>query len=302
MKRALIIEFTKMTGAGNDFIVLDNRFYEFSLPELSMLARQSCPRRTGIGADGILALAAPTHAEADYGMIYVNTDGSEGTMCGNGARCLARFARESGFNKTIALMQTASGLCEVHVPGEVDASVRIYLDAPRNYHDSPNLANQVPDGIRSVHYLWPGTEHLVCLVADVSQLPLSSWGAALRSDPMLGPAGANINFVAIDPNADSKLLHVRTYEKGVEAETLACGTGAIASAVVAHKSGLLISDTYIVQMPGGVLKVGLETDRVYLEGPADKVYRGSMELTFPLPETATHSRYLRNWNTAGSDN
>ena len=281
MKRALIVEFTKMNGAGNDFIVLDNRFYEFSLSELSMLAQQLCPRRTGIGADGVLALAASTHAEADYRMIYVNADGSEGTMCGNGARCLARFARESGFDKKIVYMQTASGLCEVHAPGEEDASVRVYLNAPQNYHNAPNLANQIPNGIRSVHYLWPGTEHLVCLVDNVSQLPVSSWGPALRNDPMLGPAGVNVNFVAIDSNAYNKRLHVRTYEKGVEAETLACGTGAIASAVVAYKSGLLISDVYTVQMPGGVLKVGLETDRVYLEGPADKIYRGSMEFVSP---------------------
>ena len=280
MKRALIVEFTKMNGAGNDFIVLDNRFYEFSLPELSALAQHLCPRRTGIGADGVLALAASTHAEAEYRMIYINADGSEGTMCGNGARCLARFARESGFNKKIACMQTASGLCEVHTPGEEDASVRVYLDSPQNYHDAPKLANKIPNGIHSVHYLWPGTEHLVCLVDNVSRLPLNSWGAALRSDPMLGPAGVNVNFMAIDSNADSGRLHVRTYEKGVEAETLACGTGAIASAVVAHKSGLLVSDVYTVQMPGGVLKVGLETDRVYLEGPADKIYRGSMEIVF----------------------
>lgn len=278
MKRALIVEFTKMNGAGNDFIVLDNRFYEFSLPELSILAQQLCPRRTGIGADGVLALAASTHTRADYRMIYINADGSEGTMCGNGARCLARFAHESGFNEKTACMQTASGLCEVHILGEEDASARIYLDAPKNYHEAPSLANQVPNGIRSVHYLWPGTEHLVCLVDNVNQLPLNSWGAALRNDPMLGPAGVNVNFVAVDSNADSRRLHVRTYEKGVEAETLACGTGAIASAVVAHKSGLLVSDVYIVQMPGGVLKVGLEPDRVYLEGPVDKIYRGSMEL------------------------
>ena len=281
MKRALIVEFTKMNGAGNDFIVLDNRFYEFSLPELSMLARQFCPRRIGIGADGVLALAASTHAEADYRMIYVNADGSEGTMCGNGARCLALFAHESGFNKKIACMQTTSGLCEVHILGGEDASARIYLDAPQNYHDAPNLANQIPNGIRSVHYLWPGTEHLVCLVDNVNQLPLNRWGAALRNDPNLGPKGVNVNFVAVDSNADSRRLHVRTYEKGVESETLACGTGAIASAVVAQKSGLLVSDVYTVQMPGGVLKVGLETDRVYLEGPVDKIYRGSMEFVFP---------------------
>ncbi len=274
MKRPLIAEFTKMNGAGNDFIVFDNRFYAFSVAELSRIARQVCPRRTGIGADGILALAE--HADADYRMIYMNADGSEGTMCGNGARCLARFAFERGIRQTTAHMQTASGICEVHVCA--DPPVRIYMDAPRNYNGAIKLDQPLPSVITSVHYLWPGTEHIVCFTSDIDPLPVAEWGARLRHDPMLQPEGANINFAMLDTDSSGTGIRVRTYEKGVETETLACGTGAIASVVAAQESNLISPDICDVRMPGGILTVGLETDRVYLEGPADFVYRGSIEL------------------------
>lgn len=279
MKRVLIVEFTKMNGAGNDFIVLDNRFYEFSVSELSQVARQLCPRRTGIGADGLLVLATAEHPDADYRMIYVNADGSEGTMCGNGARCLAKFAFEGGVHKTTVHMQTASGVCEVNVPK--NAPVRIYLEPPRNYDGSIKLSKEIPGVITSVHYLWPGTEHLVCFTSSVGQLPVGRWGERLRRDPALRPNGANINFVMLDPESPDTGIHVRTFEKGVEAETLACGTGAIASVVAARKAGLITSDVCNVQMPGGTLTVGLEKDRVYLEGPAEFVFRGSIELDNP---------------------
>ena len=276
MKRALIVEFTKMNGAGNDFIVVDNRFYEFSVSELSHIAQKFCPRRTGIGADGLLALATAEHPEANYRMIYVNADGSEGTMCGNGARCLAKFAFQSGVDQTTVQMQTASGICEVHV--SEDSSARVYLNAPENYDDAIVLGNPIPDAVHSVHYLWTGTEHLVCFTSDIRNLPVEEWGKRIRHDPALAPEGANINFVAVDTDSEGTGIQVRTYEKGVEAETLACGTGAIASVVASRKSKLIRSDVCDVSMPGGGLTVGLEGERVYLEGPAEFVYRGSMEL------------------------
>ncbi|MCY4205524.1 MAG: diaminopimelate epimerase [Bacteroidetes bacterium] len=276
MSRALIIEFVKMSGAGNDFIVLDNRFYGFSDSELSSLAKKACPRRTGIGADGLLALAAAELPDADYRMIYINADGSEGTMCGNGARCLAKFAFKTGLCKDVANMQTSSGICEVHISEE--GPVRIYQDFPLNYNNSIVLQSEVPAEIQSVHYLWPGTQHIVCFVSDVDQLPVEHWGPRFRNDPGLGPEGANINFVSMVSNSGEKYLHVRTYEKGVEEETLACGTGAIASVVAAHHSGIITVDVCKVKMPGGILTVGLKGNRIFLEGPAETVYRGSMKL------------------------
>lgn len=279
MKRMLIIEFTKMNGAGNDFIVLDNRFYQFSVSELSNLAQQICERRTSIGADGILALAPATIPEMDYRMIYINADGSEGTMCGNGARCLARFARASGVDKPVATMQTASGGCEVHAP--FDAPVRVYLHPPTKVDHSIQLKTPHPDWISSVHFLRPGTEHLVCFTEDLCEVPVETWGKKLRDDPALAPTGANINFVNLNTDAPAACLHIRTYEKGVEAETLACGTGAVASVVAAQNAGWIASDACDVHMPGGILTVGLEKDRIYLEGPTEIAYRGSIELPIP---------------------
>ncbi len=268
-----------MNGAGNDFITLDNRFYEFSISELSQIAQQLCPRRMGVGADGVLALATSNHPNADYRMIYVNADGSEGTMCGNGARCLAKFAFESGYPKNTIHMETASGLCEIRVSR--GAPIRIYMDPPRDYDGAIKLSKKIPEAITSVHYLWPGTEHLVCFTSRTHELPVERWGKQLRYDSALRPNGANINFVTLDPELPDTGIHVRTYEKGVEAETLACGTGAISSVVAARKSGLITSDVCNVHMPGGILTVGLEEDRVYLEGPAEFVYRGSIEMDIP---------------------
>ncbi len=276
MKRSLIVEFTKMNGAGNDFVILDNRFYQFSIDELSSIALLLCPRRTSVGADGILALSDALGQAADYRMIYINADGSEGTMCGNGARCLAKFAFQSGCRKRIASMETASGMSEVHV--HEDGNIRLYLDAPTAYTSEVAMECRVPDQIKSIHYLWPGTEHLVCFTSDVHQFPIEQWGKRFRHDPALAPAGANINFVQLESDVNGEYLCVRTYEKGVESETLACGTGAVASVVAARTSGLIQTDECSVHMLGGVLKVGIEGDRVYLEGAAKTVYRGSVEL------------------------
>ncbi len=277
MKRALVIEFTKMNGAGNDFIVIDNRFYHFSVSELSTLAQSVCSRRIGIGADGLLALAPSEIPDADYRMIYINADGSIGTMCGNGARCLARFAHERGIDKRSVLMQTSSGNCEVFIPEH--GQVRVYLDVPKNYiHPFVLEADQL-EQFKSVHYVWPGTQHLVCFTKDIHAVSTEYWGPILRKDRNLGSEGANVNFVEVDTHMTR--LRVRTYEKGVEDETLACGTGAIASVYAARKSGMITEDICQVEMQGGMLTVGLEKQRVFLEGPSTYVYRGSFEYTSP---------------------
>jgi len=276
MKSPLIVEFAKMNGAGNDFIVIDNRFYNFSVPELSTLAPHVCSRRIGIGADGILALSLPEFSDADYRMIYINADGSEGTMCGNGARCLARFAYEGGIPKRSAWMQTASGTCEVCVPE--NGHIRIYLDIPEDYITSFDVETDLSEQFRSIHYVCPGTQHLVCFITNIHSFPVKNWGAILRKDPNLGSEGANVNFVEVDK---TKRLIVRTYEKGVEDETLSCGTGAIASVYSARKCGEITKDRCVVEMQGGQLTVGLEAHRVFLEGPVTHVYRGSFEYLIP---------------------
>jgi diaminopimelate epimerase len=285
MARPLVVEFTKMHGAGNDFIVIDNRFFHFSDAELSTLARTWCPRRTGIGADGILALAQPVEEVHDYRMRYVNADGSLAQMCGNGARCLARFARDAGLKGNPLTFESDAGLYRVDVPADPEAPVQLHVPPPRDFRPDTALETTSAAG-QPVHYVWTGTEHVVSFVPDVEAVDVHEVGRAIRQDAALAPAGANANFVQVIPasNGDEEpVLRVRTFEKGVEAETQACGTGALAAAVVAHLQGHVEGNAVAVAMPGGTLRVGFMTEdgviqNLYLEGPAVKVFRGTMDV------------------------
>lgn len=285
MQRKLVVEFTKMNGAGNDFIVLDNRFYHFSDDELSDLAARYCLRRVGIGADGLLAFASPRDEGHHFRMRYYNADGSLATMCGNGARCLARFARMAGLSAEELVFETDAGVYRAIAPTDAGAPVRLFVDPPQDWRPArPLAASDV--GPSTVHYIWTGTEHTVCLVDDVSTAPVDTWGPVIRRNSALAPAGANVNFVEVidDGRAgEHATLRVRTYEKGVEAETLACGTGALAAALTARLLGWIAREAVQVAMPGGVLGVGFGLDGeevrdLFLEGPAVAVYRGTIEV------------------------
>jgi diaminopimelate epimerase len=284
MQRKLVLEFTKMNGAGNDFIVIDNRFYNFTDTELTDLARKLCPRRIGIGADGILAFARPEDKNNHYRMRYLNADGSIGTMCGNGARCLARYAREAGVQDEEMQFETDAGVYRAMVPYEPEAHVRLFVPSPRDWRPSQPLADTLPEAIPAVHYLWTGTEHVVCFLDNVVTAPVQTWGPRIRHDDALAPAGANVNFVQVlEPENEIAHLRARTFEKGVEQETLACGTGAMASALAAHLLGHTHARLVHVHMPGGTLGVGFRRDGaditdLYLEGPVETVYRGTVEI------------------------
>lgn len=279
MNRRLVVEFTKMNGAGNDFVVIDNRFFHFSDEELSDLAVQLCRRRFGIGADGILAFNAPREEMHHFRMRYVNADGSIGTMCGNGARCLARFARRAGIRDEQMTFETDAGVFRAHVPADDSAPVRLFFLSPRDFSPNISLTSDAAGEAGAFHYIWTGTEHVVCFVEDVEATPVASWGPAIRADKALAPTGANVDFVEVSENR----LIARTYEKGVEDETYACGTGAIAAAVTARLLGYTLRNQIDVAMPGGVLTVGFELNGedvsdLYLEGPAETVFRGTVEV------------------------
>ncbi|WP_412067998.1 diaminopimelate epimerase [Rubrivirga sp. IMCC43871] len=283
---ALIVPFTKMNGAGNDFVVVDNRFMHFSDGELAAFARRLCPRRTGVGADGLLALAEGGEG-FDFRMRYRNADGSLGTMCGNGARCLARFAARAGLGRgevTVELaFETDGGPYRATVEGRA-ASGPVSLNVPA--HRDVALASIEADpacGVEpAVLGIWTGTEHAVVFTADVDAADVATEGARLRNAPAFAPTGTNVDFVEVT-GADR--IRVRTFEKGVEAETLACGTGAIASALAAHLDGRLAGDgprSVAVEMPGGTLTVGFVADGdsvtdLTLAGPAETVYEGTVE-------------------------
>lgn len=303
MSRNLVVEFTKMHGAGNDFVVLDNRFLHFTEEELSDIAQKMCPRRFGIGADGLLAFEnLPDGENVDFRMRYVNADGSPATMCGNGARCLAQFAVRSGVPGPDVSFLTDAGVYRAVVGTQVDANasgashasnaagrVRLFVPEPERWTPSFALTGELPAGLDDVHFVWTGTEHLVAAVDDVDAAPLDEWGPRLRSDDALEPTGANLNlvsFAASDSQAEAKdaRIHVRTFEKGVEAETLACGTGVLASAVAtARLNGFDVAERRLhVSTRGGGMTVGRadspdRTDHLYLEGPVAAVFRGTFE-------------------------
>ena len=285
-----MVPFSKMNGAGNDFIVIDDRFSRFSDEELSALAQRYCPRRTGVGADGLLALALPDAEGAHYRMRYHNADGSHGMMCGNGARCLARFARRAGLNADPLIFDTESGRYQVYVPEAEEAEVCLHVPPPERFRTVTLNENDIRGQMFGI---WTGTDHAVRFVDTVESVELDKLGPAVRHDSAFAPGGANVNVVEVEDGGGSvasreATLRVRTFEKGVEAETLACGTGALAAALTAQLAGHIQATCINVEMPGGRLRIGFQVDddakgvdgitSVTLEGPADLVYQGTLEV------------------------
>ena len=289
MPPPLVVPFTKMNGAGNDFLVLDNRFLHLTETELAALARRYCPRRTGVGADGLLALETPSKEDAAQGvhvrMRYRNADGSLATMCGNGARCLARFARAAGIGASPLVLVTDAGRYRADVPDDPAEPIRLHVPPPKGFA-SCTVCASLHDALNGVWTIWTGTEHAVAFVRDVDSIEVDAVGRRLRHDPAFAPKGTNANFVEVIGRGSAEKaarVRVRTYEKGVEGETLACGTGALAAALAARLSGAVDASTVEVQMPGGLLCVRFRLDGdavtdVSLEGPAETTFTGLLEL------------------------
>ncbi len=262
-ERVVMIEFVKMHGAGNDFVVIDNRDGRLTLHELIARCPQWCDRRTGIGADGLLLLQTSTSAA--YTMVYRNADGSDAGMCGNGGRCIAAFARSLG----VPAIHTFD--CNGHRYTASEISGLIRLDFPTR-----PLVRQTEDGWR----IDTGTDHLVVPV-EASLLSdrglLVSTGRELRHRH-----NANVNFVPDSP--DPSAVTVRTYERGVEDLTLACGTGALSVATWWHHAfgGGRQGEVRIpVVSEGGTLQAGFTfSDQSYhsyhLTGPAVRVFEGRL--------------------------
>lgn len=267
------LEFWKMNGAGNDFVVIDNRDRRYGL-DGGAIARL-CDRHRGVGADGLLAVE-PAEQGADFRMRYYNADGGEAEMCGNGARCFARFANFlSGGSLEEVRFETPAG-----VIGATFQDDRVQLKMSDPVDLKSGLTLDVSGTQQVVHFLNTGVPHAVVMVSDLDDVPVREWGAALRYHEAFTPKGTNANFVRI---AGPSALAIRTYERGVEDETLACGTGMVASAIIHH---LLTGDPSPVSVKvrgGDTLEVGfVRTDdqfrEVTLTGPADMVFKGTTPL------------------------
>ncbi len=272
------INFYKMEGAGNDFIILDNRDYRFSLEEITQFTPKICTRRFGIGSDGILILEEPQIPNVDYTMIYRNADGSDAGMCGNGARCLALFAARNGFKHTHRF-NVHDNIYQAEVT-KMDERVRIHFPVQvQPEHISLNGIDLVKADA--------ATEHLVRFVSEKElelegEEKLVHTGRELRYHKKVNPPGTNVNFVHCK---NEHLLSLQTYERGVENLTLACGTGALASAIAAHfHQGLKQNTTdFEVSVKGGTLEVSFDFDadtntyhNLILTGPARFVFEGTI--------------------------
>lgn len=269
------LNFVKMNGAGNDFVLLDNRTHALQL-DGAAIAR-ICDRHRGVGADGVLILE-PAEDGADHRMRYYNADGGEAEMCGNGARCFARYAKQvAGANGDVSF-ETPAGV----IRAEFVASDRVRIEMVTPTHFSPNLALTVEGVTHTVHAINTGVPHACVFVEDLAHAPVVRLGRALRQHSEFAPKGSNANFIAVlGPQA----ISIRTYERGVEDETLACGTGVTASALIHATVSDAASPIEVTVRGGDTLQVGFirgakpgEFTDVTLCGPADFVFAGEIDL------------------------
>ncbi len=275
------LSFTKMNGAGNDFVMLDNRSGELSLTA-AQVARL-CDRHRGIGADGVLLVEPPPaeDATAEFRMRYYNADGGEAEMCGNGARCFARYAaRLAGGGHDGMSFLTGAGLIRARLDGEI-----VHLDMSVPTGGATLGALTLDDGttLPPAYFLNTGVPHVVVPVDNVETVDVHPVGRAIRYHERFAPRGTNANF--IQPYSMGEII-LRTYERGVEGETLACGTGAVASALIhAEMNDLPGAGSVAVRVRSGdVLRIGFERTgpfafrNVTLGGPADFVFGGEIVL------------------------
>jgi diaminopimelate epimerase len=274
------ISFIKMSGAGNDFIIIDKtKNPEFVLKNnvISLL----CHRRNGIGADGIITISDPEGY--DFGMEYYNADGSSGTLCGNGARCAIKYARTS--NRTNGdMVRFLSN--ELEYSGELlpNGKIKFNLKPPEQI-DENKLVQFGGENI-TASFINTGSPHIVIEISDLpdnemrmnlDKVDVITIGRKIRNESEYAPGGTNVNFIKL---IDSH-IHIRTYERGVEDETLACGTGSVAAAIIANKKFDLMPPVSLITKGGDELVVNfdkeeLEFKNVSLTGPVEEIYKGEI--------------------------
>lgn len=269
------LPFHKMDGAGNDFVVIDNRQLNHNLnkEQIAWL----CDRQRGVGADGLI-LVEPADHNADYKFRYYNSDGGEAEMCGNGARCFGRYASKlTDPAENIITFETMVGTLKAEVSGEI---VRISMSPPVDIDLHTDI--EIDDlGDTAIHSINTGVPHVVLFTDDVKNFDILKIGAALRYHEHFAPYGTNVNVAQI---IDKQHLSIRTYERGVENETLACGTGITACALIHHLITKAPSPIKIDVQGGDQLEIGFDdhdSDTFYnvtLTGPAKFVFNGIITL------------------------
>lgn len=269
------IRFMKMTGSGNDFIIIDNRTLKLNRDQGRKLAVAACRRKLSVGADGLMLIEEDP--EVDFRWVFFNADGSEPEMCGNGARCAARFASLKGIvTKQKIAFRTLAGIIEAQLLGE---RVKIRMTKPHGMETDFHL--DIEDHAYELSFINTGVPHVVSFVGNAAQLQefdIFNWGRAVRFHPRFQPAGSNANIAFV---RDAHNIAIRTYERGVEGETLACGTGSMACALIAAAKNLVVSPVEVLTRSGENLVIHfdkttqdgrIDFSGVYLEGYAKVVY------------------------------
>ena len=282
---SIMLRFTKMNGAGNDFILIDNRAGDVHLDRNQIV--HLCDRHRGIGADGILLLEKAAN-HADFRMRYFNADGGEAEMCGNGARCFARFANKAAGAQTKISFETPAGVISAELKGDLvtlrmiepcDLRLNMKLPveaAPRRFSRDQSATR----ASRLLHFINTGVPHVVIPVAKIDGVDVRREGSALRYHKMFSPRGANVNFIE---KRGPKKVAVRTYERGVEDETLACGTGIVATALIFAATENTDGPITVIARGGdelqvGFKKIGNQFREVTLTGPAEFVFEGAIKI------------------------
>ena len=259
----MTINFFKYQGTGNDFIIIDNRENKISLNEFQI--KYLCDRRFGIGADGLMLLK--NHANLDFNMVYYNSDGNESTMCGNGGRCIVDFAKNLGIFAKETIFSAIDGIHKAKV----------------NENDSISLKMQNVTNINIVnenYFLNTGSPHFVSFKEKVKEIDVYNRGKEIRYSKEFSPDGTNVNFVEIQEDT----IFVRTYERGVENETLSCGTGVTAAAISASLYSKSKNNAYDITTIGGKLHVSFTKkdkntfNNIWLTGPATMVFSGEIDI------------------------
>jgi diaminopimelate epimerase len=269
----MLLEFTKMNGAGNDFVLIDNRNQTLKLSSDQVV--RLCDRHRGVGADGVILLIPCASRKADWAWEFFNNDGSVGEMCGNGARCFARFIQRRTQAGGDVTFETLAGVITARFNG---ALVTVNLTAPEGLR----LDQRVPltSGARTIHSIDTGVPHAVLFVPDADKAMVLELGPEVRRHPQFAPRGTNVNFVQVLSPGRTR---VRTFERGVEGETLACGTGVTASALISARVHGFGSPIQIRVQGGDELEVSFVERNggfanVRLTGPAEFAFEGRIEI------------------------
>jgi diaminopimelate epimerase len=265
------IEFYKMSGSGNDFIIIDNRSNIVDESDLSNFIVNVCRRKMSVGADGVILVENTDNA--DFKWRFFNSDGSVAEMCGNGARCVARFAYLNNIAGSNMSFETLAGLVKAEV---IEERVKVKMTDP--FDLETDVAIEFKNGLTSIYSINTGVPHVVMVKNSIDDIDIVKIGRKIRYHDRFLPAGTNVNFVC---HVKDNTIAIRTYERGVEDETLACGTGAAASAIVMAHKMKLDSPLSVLTRSGEYLNIFFKEKEgqyydIYLEGDARIIYKAQL--------------------------